>query len=36
MPPGLALISVSKRAFERAEKVEGRGYYFDFGIPLQP
>ena len=30
MPPGLALISVSERAFERAEKVEGRGYYFDF------
>ena len=24
MPPGLALISVSERAFERAEKVEGR------------
>ena len=30
MPPGLALLSVSERAFKRAEEVEGRGYYFDF------
>lgn len=30
MPPGLALLSVSERAFNRAEEVEGRGYYFDF------
>jgi len=30
MPPGLALLSVSERAFARAEQVEGRGYYFDF------
>ena len=30
MPPGLALFSVSERAFERAQKTEGRGYYFDF------
>lgn len=30
LPPGLALFSVSERAFERAETVEGRGYYFDF------
>jgi aspartate aminotransferase-like enzyme len=30
MPPGLGLFSVSERAFERAEKTEGRGYYFDF------
>jgi aspartate aminotransferase-like enzyme len=30
MPPGLALFSVSERAFERASKVQGRGYYFDF------
>ncbi|MEM0965696.1 MAG: alanine--glyoxylate aminotransferase family protein [Verrucomicrobiota bacterium] len=30
LPPGLALISVSERAFERAKSVEGRGYYFDF------
>ena len=30
LPPGLALLSVSERAFERAEKIEGRGYYFDF------
>ena len=30
--PGLALLSVSERAFKRAEEVEGRGYYFDFRI----
>ena len=30
MPPGLALLSVSKRALERAATVTGRGYYFDF------
>lgn len=30
LPPGLALLSVSKRAFDRAAKIEGRGYYFDF------
>ena len=30
MPPGLALFSVSERAFNRAEEVKGRGYYFDF------
>ncbi len=30
MPPGLALLSVSKRALDRAAKTEGRGYYFDF------
>jgi len=30
MPPGLALLSVSERAFNRAEQIEGRGYYFDF------
>lgn len=30
LPPGLSLISVSKRALERAAQVEGRGYYFDF------
>jgi aspartate aminotransferase-like enzyme len=29
MPPGLALVSVSKRALERAAKVTDRGYYFD-------
>jgi aspartate aminotransferase-like enzyme len=29
MPPGLALMSVSKRALERAAKVPNRGYYFD-------
>ncbi len=30
LPPGLALISVSDRAFERAKGIKGRGYYFDF------
>jgi aspartate aminotransferase-like enzyme len=30
LPPGTALLSVSKRALDRAATVEGRGYYFDF------
>ena len=30
MPPGLALFSVSDRAFERAKTLKDRGYYFDF------
>jgi aspartate aminotransferase-like enzyme len=30
MPPGLALFSASAKAMARAEKVKGRGYYFDF------
>ena len=30
LPPGLALFSVSERAFDRARTIEGRGYYFDF------
>ncbi len=30
LPPGLALFSVSERAFARAETINGRGYYFDF------
>lgn len=30
MPPGLTVFSVSERALQRAAKVEGRGYYFDF------
>ena len=30
LPPGLALFTVSERAFNRAKTVEGRGYYFDF------
>ena len=30
MPPGLALLSVSERAIERAKTVDTRGYYFDF------
>jgi aspartate aminotransferase-like enzyme len=30
LPPGLALMSVSKRALDRAATITGRGYYFDF------
>jgi len=30
LPPGLALFSVSERAFERAAGLPDRGYYFDF------
>lgn len=30
LPPGLALFSVSDRAFERAATIKDRGYYFDF------
>lgn len=30
LPPGLALFSVSERAFERASQMNDRGYYFDF------
>jgi len=30
LPPGLSLLSVSDRAFERAETFPDRGYYFDF------
>jgi aspartate aminotransferase-like enzyme len=30
MPPGLSLVSVSKRALDRAAQTSGRGYYFDF------
>ena len=30
MPPGAALFSVSERAYQRAEKVKDRGYYYDF------
>ena len=30
LPPGLALFSVSQRAFDRAKTIDGRGYYFDF------
>src|SRR5450432_2875087 len=29
LPPGLSLISVSKRALDRAATLTGRGYYFD-------
>ena len=30
LPPGLALLSVSPRALERAAGIADRGYYFDF------
>ncbi|MGI8436917.1 MAG: pyridoxal-phosphate-dependent aminotransferase family protein [Chthoniobacterales bacterium] len=30
LPPGFSLFSVSEKAFARAAKIEGRGYYFDF------
>lgn len=30
LPPGLALFTVSERAFARAETIKDRGYYFDF------
>jgi aspartate aminotransferase-like enzyme len=30
LPPGLALFSVSERAFARAQSISTRGYYFDF------
>lgn len=30
LPPGMALLSVSEKALERASKLSDRGYYFDF------
>ena len=30
LPPGMALFSVSEKAFERAATIKDRGYYFDF------
>lgn len=30
LPPGLAIGAVSERSLEKAEKVDGRGLYFDF------
>jgi len=30
LPPGLSLLTVSKRALDRAATLTGRGYYFDF------
>ena len=30
IPPGLAVFTATGKALERAAKVEGRGYYFDF------
>jgi aspartate aminotransferase-like enzyme len=30
LPPGFSLFSASGKAFARAEKIENRGYYFDF------
>lgn len=29
LPPGIAIASVSPRAYERAKSIKGRGYYFD-------
>jgi aspartate aminotransferase-like enzyme len=30
LPPGFSLFSVSEKAFARAEKIQNRGFYFDF------
>src|ERR1043166_8568129 len=30
LPPGFSLFSVSEKAFARTEKMDNRGYYFDF------
>jgi len=30
LPPGMALFSVSEKAYKRAETIKDRGYYFDF------
>src|SRR5260370_9012288 len=30
LPPGFSLFSVSDKAFARAEKIQNRGFYFDF------
>jgi aspartate aminotransferase-like enzyme len=30
LPPGIAVASVSEKAYKKAETVDGRGYYFDF------
>ena len=30
LPPGIAFAAVSDRVLERAQKIENRGYYFDF------
>lgn len=30
IPPGLAVFSVSKKAYERAARIKDRGFYFDF------
>jgi len=30
LPPGLCVVSVSDAAYERSEKVENKGFYFDF------
>jgi predicted phosphoserine aminotransferase len=32
LPPGLAVFTVSPAAMEKAQKVENRGYYFDFMV----
>jgi len=30
LPPGIAVASISEKAYKKAETVDGRGYYFDF------
>lgn len=32
LPPGLAVFTVSEKAYKKAEKIENRGYYFDFMV----
>ncbi|MEM5871815.1 MAG: aminotransferase class V-fold PLP-dependent enzyme, partial [Candidatus Aenigmatarchaeota archaeon] len=32
LPPGLAVFTVSEKAYKRAEKTKNRGYYFDFFV----
>lgn len=32
LPPGLAVFSVSEKAFKKAENIKNRGYYFDFFV----
>jgi aspartate aminotransferase-like enzyme len=35
LPPGLAVCSVSQKAFDRAKEVKNRGWYFDFLVMLK-
>jgi len=32
LPPGLCVVTVSGKAFERSQQVEDKGYYFDFEV----